>query len=319
MARAFLIGAGATKAQYNEAPLSSNFFEILSDKNKQLFDEIASTMKQYIDKKLSLCNVEDLVVLAYDIPVSYQTSFLNCIYKAIYELLAKSTKSNIEYMKEYIYPSTVEPSTLFYTLLNDNRLNEEDFFMTLNYDLYLDREILSIKREIDYGLNSEYIESMKDIQVVASNKFSLYHLHGVLNWEMMGDKVKIHLGAKLPRYIRSNSDLCIVPPGKKELFPVLLSIWSKSKERLSQADELIIIGTSLNPKDTELIELIKGFIDKNGIDRVKIIYKYSSDEIIEYDKILGVKVKNLYPHGFFLNDPSGKYIGTIEYIFTQEN
>ena len=315
MARAFLIGAGATKAQYNEAPLSSNFFEILSDKNKQLFDEIASTMKQYIDKKLSLCNVEDLVILAYEVPLSHRTSFLSCIYKAIYQLLAKSTKSNEEYMDEYINKSTVEPPTLFYTLLNDTRLTEEDFFMTLNYDLYLDREIFAIRREIDYGLNSEYIESKKDIQVVANNKFSLYHLHGALNWEMIGDKVKIYLGAKLPRYIRATSDLCIVPPGKKEFFPVLQSIWSRAKARLLKADELIVIGTSLNPKDTELIELIKGYIDKNGIENVKIICKCDPEEIVDYNNTIGMKVMNVYPHGFFLNDPSGKYIGTIEYIF----
>ena len=160
--------------------------------------------------------------------------------------------------------------------------------------------------------------------VLNTSHFSVYHLHGSLNWEIIRDKINIDVGAITPQHNRLGSNLCLVPPGQKELNPVLKSIWATAEERLLKADELIIIGCSLNPEDIRLIGVIKKFVDKKGADNVKIIYlsnqlesdyqkgitqkgntiTYSPPDPSEsnYDEIIGDGFKK-YTYGFNINAP----------------
>ncbi|OQX56565.1 MAG: hypothetical protein B5M53_00750 [Candidatus Cloacimonas sp. 4484_209] len=59
MSRAFLIGAGATKAEYRDAPLSKNFFKFVGRQDKELFKAIKDTIEPHISQPLQKSNVED--------------------------------------------------------------------------------------------------------------------------------------------------------------------------------------------------------------------------------------------------------------------
>lgn len=327
MAKAFLIGAGATKAEYRKAPLSDNFFKLLKDNKKDLYASIKNTIERHTEKILIESNIEDVMKKSYEFDKSVRLSFLENLYSAIYELLAQTTESTEEDINNAIAGKPRTPATLFKTLLNDDRLNKNDFFMTLNYDLYLDREILFIQKNIDYGITDEYINIKRLKPLSSKPDFSVYHLHGSLNWEKvdgLDNKINISAGAIPPKFNRAGSNYCLVPPGMKELSPVLKSFWKIADERLLKADELIIIGCSLNQDDTELIKLIRNFIDKKGSEKIKIIkviYKDSTDATFNYYKdIMGDRFIG-YPYGFNINGPPDKSYtqGAIEFIFSDTN
>jgi hypothetical protein len=325
MTRAFLIGAGATKSQYNRAPLNNDFFTLIRFE-KKLYSALSNTIQPYLKEDLKKTNVEDVMIKSYEFPSSVRNSFLENLHLAIYNLLAEPTDSDLNHYDRQ------KPATLFKTLLNDERLDKSDFFMTLNYDLYLDREVYSVLKKIDYGLKPSLIHWIDSSLTLSSEPdFSVYHLHGSLNWGDYNDKVSLHMRAIEPQYSRSGSNLCLVPPGKKELNPILKYIWSNAEKRLLEADELIIIGCSLNPDDTELINLVKKFVNERGPDNIKIIYKdenlkswggnnwpisiENNPQYEYYTKVIE-KVFRAYPYGFnLLGPPNNPEYGAIEYIF----
>lgn len=128
------------------------------------------------------------------------------------------------------------------------------------------------------------------------------------------DKIDIEKGAVLPSWRRGNNNLCLVPPGKKELYPILKQLWKVSEERLIKSDELIVIGCSLNPNDNELNSLISKFVKLKGSNKVKIITSNDSQSINNYHRIIGQGL-NLHNHGFNLINPTG-YKGSLEFIFS---
>ena len=151
MARAFLIGAGATRAQYLHAPLTSDFFRKLYDRNLDIFKSINNNLPSHLkeEKPLLEMDIEQVMKLSYDFDESIRNSFIQEIYLSIYGLLAVTTESTESDINYAISGALRGLPTLFNKLLNEPRLNDEDFFMTLNYDLYLDREILYHQKSID--------------------------------------------------------------------------------------------------------------------------------------------------------------------------
>ncbi|MFA5795116.1 MAG: hypothetical protein WC980_08670 [Candidatus Brocadiia bacterium] len=311
MSRAFLIGAGATRAEYPGAPLSDDFLKLLGGRNPALYQRIKESVIPHIggEKQLYDANIEDLMDISYKFPKEVQNTLLDSVHSAIYELLADTTQSDVAYIHNYINGNVIREPSLFKTLLLDGRLNKDDFFMTLNYDLYLDREVLLINNgRIDYGIRDEFKLFDNDIslRLLPDQIFSVYHLHGSLNWQLTGDKITVLRGAIRPKYTRDGSSVCIVPPGRKELNPSLKSIWDVAESRLKNADELIIIGCSLNPDDIELIDLLK-----KGPDRIKVINwdkRLSQATAIEEENAvnrnLGKRYR-AYHHGFRLHPLSG--------------
>lgn len=334
MSRAFLIGAGATKARYPDAPLSDDFLNKLRTKHGGLFSTIEKAVKDIIrpEKSLHQMNIEEIMKLSYRLKPSYRDALLQSLYSAIYELLAKTTESTETAIYTYLTRQRITEPPLLRTLLINQQLTSNDFFMTLNYDLYLDREIISVNQAINYGLTDDYIQvsygrdySTYQIPVVTKGRYPVYHLHGALNWvkALNEQKIIIYPGAVLPQYGREGADLCLIPPGMKELNPVLKILWETAEQRLLNADELIIIGCSLNREDKELINLVHKFRDKKGIDKIKIIHDrpdLTSDYIDNtYTNIIGNGHKP-YRWGFNLTSPNvdleGGDLGAIEFIFS---
>ena len=170
MTKAFLIGAGATNAEYGNAPLSNNFLKILRDKQDPLFDSIYEVVKDRVEGQDGLVkeNIEDLMIMANEpgFPETYKTQFIASLHRAIYKLLTSETKSTEPFTKEYVTNTELKNPTLFYKMMRNSRLDERDFFITLNYDLYLDREVLLRQRKIDYGIKKEFVNWLYDISGV---------------------------------------------------------------------------------------------------------------------------------------------------------
>lgn len=332
MSRAFLLGAGATRARYGNAPLSNDFLEKLMRKHVGLFNSIEKSLHGHVDKNnpLDEMNIEKVMTLAYTLEEENKNALLQCVYSAIYELLAETTESTEEHIYTYLTGKRMTEPPLLRTLLVDKkRLTRDDFFMTLNYDLYLDREIISVNGGINYGLNEGYRQvnsgreySAYRIPVSSDGLYPVYHLHGSLNWEntLNGHKIIIYPGAIRPLYNGEETNLCLMPPGIKELSPILKVIWENAEHKLLKSDELIIIGCSLNPEDKKLIDLIRTFRDKKGINKIKIIHYIpglSGEEYTDltFENIIGVGYKG-YGHGFNLNGPSRNTPGAIKFIFS---
>jgi hypothetical protein len=312
MVKAFLIGAGATRAQFPNAPISDDFFESLFAVDPDLFEAIENAIQPYLGRSLIGMNIEDIMIKSYKFNASPKLQFISNLFSAIHKVLTHFVFGGP------INRDNTGPETTFKTLLNDPRLSTEDFFITLNYDLYLDREIHSIQHKIDYGVDKQYISSNK-VNHSDLMEFSLYHLHGSLNWELLtNNKVNINHKPIIPRYGRNGSNLCLIPPGNKNLNPVLESVWANAMSRLQDANELIIIGCSLNPQDTHLRELFSNFMSKRGSSNVKIIYLDDFQFQQNYLDIFGYGSGfQLYPYGFDLhgiNKPPHRP-GAIEFIF----
>ena len=223
MVRAFLIGAGATRAQYPQAPLNSDFFVMLNGIYPDIYNRINDILPSHIkDIGLSKMSIEQIMGLSGEFPESIRNSFIQSVYLSIYKLIAETTGSTENHMIEARNRTSIGYPTLFNNLLNEPRLKNEDFFLTLNYDLYLDREIMYHNMSIDYGIPKDKIlEHTLQLQFNGSD-LSIYHLHGALNWVFAGNnksELIIHNGAVIPSWSRGNPNLCLVPPGKKDKRP----------------------------------------------------------------------------------------------------
>jgi hypothetical protein len=304
--KAFLIGAGATKAQYPTAPLSRDF---LSKIDPPLLKAINKVAKPLVSSDITNYSIEDIMFLAGSLVKSQKDYFLTNINLAIHDVITRTT-FNDEITK---YPRG--PETTFKTLLRDDRLEPDDFFLTLNYDLCLDREIYSIQNSIDYGLIKNVINH-SDIHQ-EEGRFSLYHLHGSLNWQIMANgKLDILTQAFEPRHDRAGSNLCLAPPGLKNLNEILQILWLTVERKIETADELIIIGCSLDTQDHELLRLLYRLKEKNV--KVKIIHLAEDKNSGYYDNYQEVFEDDFedYPYGFFVESPFDDLQGgAIEFIF----
>ena len=330
MTKAFLLGAGATKAQYPSTPINKDFFSYLRSQKEDLYMSIENAI--HSKKELEKRDLEDVMSEVEQYPESNQQLIKEALFNGLYILLGELTNSTEKYMDDYrLNLLKPQPQTIFKNLIINQKLNEKDFFMTLNYDLCLDMEIYKELGMVDYGIN-EFVEekraskngfSMPSLNVghlmplLDEQQFSIYHLHGALNWEIVGDSVKVHIGAIKPNYSRQGVNLLLAPPGTKKLHPVLKTIWSTAEKRLLSANELIIIGCSLNPNDVELCHLMKKFQSERGVDKIKIIYlgdrgKKSVSE--NYTNLVGNGFKS-YPYGFVIRGPRPDIKGAIEFIF----
>jgi hypothetical protein len=290
--------------------------------NKPLYDSLESKIEPILLEKgiitninnneMSPLNIEAIMEIS-DYPIPTRTLLNETIYQAIYDLLAKKTESLDGHIRNSMN-GTVVGQTAFKNLLCDHRLQPTDFFITLNYDLYLDREVLTANSQIDLGLSKGRDREIRKafLPVVRDNHYSVFHLHGALNWEYhdQGNQIIVKNGAIRPTYRIRGPSVCLVPPGIKQMPSILQSIWKLSRRRCKGIDELIIIGCSLNPLDTELIELVKEVIDRISIENVKIIHKSkdTEKEIEHFNKIIGEGYQ-IYSEGFDIPD-------AIDFIFS---
>lgn len=312
MTKAFILGAGATRAVYPNCPLDNDFFDKLRsfcpDLEGRLSEELSKIMPEF--RKAGLEKV--LMTIESESSPTTKMHLREDIYKGIYRLIAEHTDSNIGFDQTFNNP---KPTTYHKTLVS--KCNDNDFFITLNYDLTLDMAVWADRADynnkwsiIDYGFSEGDKLGSNLFVVNMDHKKSVYHLHGSLNWGIKKDgEMKAYRSAIPP--LRSSSQLnpFIVLPGPKEYPTPIENIWNAAKRRLEGADELIVIGCSLNPGDRKLLELIGEWLIGHFGAKKKVVYlKQNKGDKWYYNEMLGEDTL-FFDKGFNLE--------AIEFIFNE--
>lgn len=113
-------------------------------------------------------------------------------------------------------------------------------FLTLNYDLLLERALIELGRGVDYGVNTSTLGD-------PSSAVKVLKLHGSFGWS---EEWPIHAELR-------HTPGFWIPPGirkSKNEYP-FNAIWGSARELLA-CDVLRIIGCNLGPNDWDLVSLL---------------------------------------------------------------
>ncbi|WP_299290171.1 SIR2 family protein [Nitrosopumilus sp.] len=143
-------------------------------------------------------------------------------------------------------------------------LQPEDVIISFNYDLILEKVLLDLKIQIDYGISDPQ-----------KNDRLILKLHGSANWvycnncghsyptedysglEALSEKIKCHYCKK------STLKPILIPPTlykdyqDQKLGGMIQELWARANEELYNADKIIFIGFSMAQTDAYAQELFK--------------------------------------------------------------
>lgn len=188
MPRCFLLGAGASHAvglTYSlDIPLDGTFFQQLQTYDRVLYENINRLLKAQFEglselRELRLEEVEDLVSRSNPI---LKTRLESQMKLAVVRLLSDVTgTSDSDVLAKLLDHRQNAPNLQLYHLLLENMAND-DYFVSLNYDILLDLSILSLRRSIDYGNHLPSLISSDHWPHDFTGAVKLYKPHGSLNW-----------------------------------------------------------------------------------------------------------------------------------------
>jgi len=270
----YLFGAGATHAELmNLDPdliveerglrigdVSSRVIEKARRNKKYLKDvEIVSGTGGSLNIELLISLIENSKINNW----AYKTSYL----KKLVEKDIKAILTTHQIKQFYLHDALFELHEHERTMANEEVIG----LISLNYDNVLDRAYKAVlRKQPNYCLSLEKnAPSIKNIP--------LLKLHGSFSWKsqkIRGKQRKIE----------------IIPLGasKSYLHAPYSFIWNRALEILIESDMLRVIGCSLNPNDTHLIDLLF----KAHLERPKAF----DIEIIDFEDT-GNEIRNNY--GFF--------------------
>lgn len=196
----------------------------------------------------------------------------------------------------------------YYDKLVENivSFNEDNCFITFNYDTFLDNALIINNRNITANYNMEFFEDETSSRINNKSKqnVDLLKLHGSLNWAYC-EQCNEYFLKKTDAYMKIISETCticnnkyspiLIPPTFKKVIPKNLErIWHKAEEYLASADTITIVGYSFPDADLEAKWLFKKALCKNSKKPIltlidpsnfneegKLKYKIGSDRISE--------------------------------------
>lgn len=178
--------------------------------------------------------------------------------------------------------------------------NNEEFpaFISLNYDIVLDRAIQAAGRELEYGFYGSQGDHLKP-----GGKIPLYKLHGSLNWsfcplcgEISGHDEKIaHLLFKENNPVTcincggNNPQPVIIAPTLYKSYRIvrLQNIWESSAAAISRSDRLVFIGYSLEPSETSIIAMVKRALNAPEKEREIVVINPNEKACRRYRQFFG--------------------------------
>lgn len=182
------------------------------------------------------------------------------------------------------------------------RENEMPAFISMNYDIVLDKAIRTAGRGLEYGFygrHSDHFESRE--------KVPLYKLHGSLNWSLcpLCGEISEHEGKVAHLLFKENnvitclncggenSQAVIIAPTLYKSYKIsrLQNIWDSAGGAISCSDRLVIIGYSLAPADTSIIATIKRALNTENKDREIVVINPNKRACERYSQIFGVKCR----------------------------
>lgn len=177
-------------------------------------------------------------------------------------------------------------------------------FVSLNYDIVLDKAIRATGYRPEYGFygnHSDHLES--------HGKIPVYKLHGSLNWSFCAlcGEISAH-DDKVAHYLfhEQNTITCIncgsdssqavlIAPTLFKDYKIsrLHNIWDSAGWALSRSDRLVFIGYSLAPADTSIIATVKRALNAPDKKREIVVINPSEQACRRYRQIFGEHCKIL--------------------------
>ena len=289
--------------RYTERDVEMRSFELV-------FEAISELQSVFAKSKLELLNIES-VFAAFEMA-------------QLFGRLGSLDKEQLEYLTHAIrvlIVDTLEWSMKFRRVQHNLRApvsydifagkiqellsekNQDVSLITFNYDIGLDYALFTHKMQFDYGLG----------EPPAGDHTLLLKLHGSINWarcpnckalEVVGfDKVVLHeAGRDDPVYMRLRQacqghnichgvprEMAIVPPtwNKTQHYREIAQVWRAAAQRLSEAENIVIIGYSLPATDEFFRYLFAlGTVGTARLQRV-IVFNPDSGVDEKYRALLG--------------------------------
>lgn len=179
-----------------------------------------------------------------------------------------------------------------------NSSNELPTFISLNYDIVLDKALRSAGYGLEYGFYGKHGDHLE-----SGKKIPLYKLHGSLNWsfcplcgEISEHEEKVaHLlfgGSNTITCLYcggEDSQAIIIAPTLYKSYKIsrLQNIWDSAGGAIGCSDRLVIIGYSLEPADTSIIATIKRALNAPDKDREIVVVNPNEHACNRYRQIFG--------------------------------
>lgn len=180
-----------------------------------------------------------------------------------------------------------------------NKASELPVFISLNYDVVLDRAIRKSGFATEYGFYGTHDNK----RLSTPGKIPLYKLHGSLNWsfcplcgEISDHKEKVaHLLFSQDNPVtcenchNENSQAIIIAPTLYKSYNIsrLNNIWDSAALAISRADRLFFIGYSLAPADTPIIAMVKRALNAPVKAREVVVINPNRLACKRYQRIFG--------------------------------
>jgi len=283
MATVYILGAGASKAVADQAPLMKDFlssaFEAFPDDSriKEVRDFVCDF---YLGRRLAndahilWPRIEDVfsqldLSIAQNRPLSpnHPVSKVKELREHLVYLIARLLQKKLRKLDDSATRDFVR-----------DVLQEEDTIISLNYDIIVDNALLMERRQVDYGTEvrlayQEYPSHWRHVNPRQGFRVPLYKLHGSLNWLYCplcqalditeGEKGALWTfrNPKPARCVKCDCayETLIITPTLLKSYAngLLVEVWRRAENRVARADHLVFIGYSLADADIEIKCMIK--------------------------------------------------------------
>lgn len=183
-----------------------------------------------------------------------------------------------------------------------HQASELPTFISLNYDVVLDRAIRNTGIGPEYGFSDP-----NSTPLASTGQIPLYKLHGSLNWsfcplcgEISEHKEKVaHLLFSQSNTVNctnchsENSQAIIIAPTLYKSYNIsrLNNIWDSAALAISRSDRLFFIGYSLAPADTPIIAMVKRALNAPVKERKVMAINPNRLVCKRYQRIFGESCK----------------------------
>lgn len=308
MKTVYIFGAGASAAE--GAPVVRNFFGTAyqffkKDQHYTDFDIVWEFLEYFYGAKTGISSGADLekypeideIFSIVDWYLLHDQAFSARFPRArLYDLKTELVKL-ISMTLDRSRPAGESVHQKFvFNVLNNNQ--ELPAFISLNYDIILDRAIRAAGYGVEYGFYGSHSDHIK-----TPGKIPLYKLHGSLNWSFCPlcgeisehDERVAHLLIEESNSITclncgvKNSQAVIIAPTLYKSYKIsrLQNIWDSAGLAVGRSDRLVIIGYSLASSDTSIIAMLKRALNAPDKKREIIVINPNQEACSRYRQIFG--------------------------------
>jgi NAD-dependent SIR2 family protein deacetylase len=302
---AFLLGAGASAP--SNIPTVNSLLQELWKRAKKIGREDLDKLAHFCEER-ELENIEDLLTAAYISNFAVKNVNVNSLLG--YFLLREEQiprnrfgtsqvdASSISFLQDTLQTlfgllaSTMisaQPNQTHEEIVNFVKIHPESSIITTNYDGCMDEAILRAGMRLrNYIEDDNFFLKLEDAQKIPVD---LIKMHGLINWAYCDscqevkefDLLFLKETYKEDRLSYPIMGLCkncgglsrplLVPPlsFKILMFPKLIDLWNSARERIENAEYLIVIGYSFAEADTYITKIIARSMSMNNNQKMIVV------------------------------------------------